>query len=472
MSGHVLVVDDDLKVVRLVCRALGRAGFDVASASTGADAVRMMEDEPAAVVLDVDLPDADGRTLLERFRVEWPDVSIVMFTAFGDVEQAVECMQRGACDFVQKPFQPPRMVASVRNAVTQWRLRVRVQTLARELKEERGFSAILSAAPSMRRPLELLKRAAANDVTVLVEGESGTGKELAARAVHAESPRHDGPFVSFKCGAVPEGVVEAELFGRERSLLPGAAVEHKGVFERADGGTLFLDEVAELRPDLQVRILRVLQERAVTRIDGIMPRRLDVRLVAASRLDLRAEMRSGRLREDVYYRIAVFPVTLPPLKDREGDVPLLAHAFLAQFAQRHGRQVNGFTAEALAALTSYEWPGNVRELENAVERAVLVEDGAAVSLASLPDAVVCAVERSATSLVRAAEAATFLRAVPAAPAPADSEILPLEELERQAIVHALESTGGDVSAAAARLGVGRATIYRRAERYRYRQTAM
>ena len=471
MPGHVLVVDDEPKVVRLVSRVLGRASLDVASAGTAADAIRMMDDEPAAVVLDIQLPDADGKELLDRLRSEWPNVSVVMFTGFGDVEQAVECMQRGACDFVQKPFQPARLVAAVRNAITQGRLRARIETLAQELRSEHGFASILTTATSLRRPLELLRRAAQSDVTVLIEGESGTGKELAARAVHAESQRHDGPFVALKCGAIPESLVEAELFGQERGFLADASAAHKGVFERADGGTLFLDEVTELRADLQVRVLRALQERAVTRVGGIMPHRLDVRIVAATRYDLAAEVRAGRLRDDVYYRLAVYPVRLPPLREREGDVPLLAHAFLARFAQRLGKQVDGFTTEALAALTSHDWPGNVRELENAVERAVILEDGAAVSLASLPDGVVVAVERSPTSLVRAARATTFLRAVPAARETADADIVPLEEVERQAIIHALEVTGGDVTNAAARLGVSRATIYRRAERYRYRQTA-
>jgi DNA-binding NtrC family response regulator len=471
MSGHVLVVDDDRKAAELVSRVLTAAGIESATAATGADALRMIEDEPAAVVLDIDLPDANGKDLLARFRAQRPNLSVVMFTGFGDVEQAVECMQLGACDFVQKPFQPARLVAAVRNAVTQTTLRARVDSLAQELRVEHGFGAIVGTSEPLQHALDLLRRAAQSEVDVLIEGESGTGKELAAHAVHAESARRDGPFVTVDCGGIPDGLLEGELFGHERGSFAGTTASRRGAFEQADGGTLFLDDVGELRNDVQVRVLRALLDRAVTRAGGGPARRVDVRVIAATDRDLRAEIQRGTFRDDLYYRLAVFPVRLPPLRECSADVILLAHSFLSRFTQRHRRSVDGFTQEALNALCNYSWPGNVRELENAVERAVILEDGAALSLASLPDAVVCAVERSASSIVRAAAGTTLLRAVPTAPAPQgdEEEIVPLDELERRAIVRALEVTGGDVQVAATRLGVSRATIYRRAERYRYRR---
>jgi len=470
MPGHVLVVDDDRKVVKLIASVLGAAGIDVASAADGAEGLRKMEDEPGAAILDIHLPDMNGKELLEQVRARWPHVPIVMITGFGDVEQAVECMQRGASDFVQKPFQSARLLAAARNALTQGELRARIAVLSRELTVEHGLSSILGASPAIRRAVDLLKRCAQSDVAVLLEGETGTGKELAARAVHAESARREGPFVTLDCGAIPETHAEVELFGHERVAFEGATSAHKGVFERAGGGTLFLDEIEELRPDLQLRLLRVIESGAVTRAGGTMERRIDARIVSGSRRDLRDEVRAARLREDLYYRLAVFPVRLPPLREREGDVPRLAHAFLARYADRHRRQINGFTDQAMQALLAYGWPGNVRELENAVERAVVLEDAASISLESLPDVVVCAIERSAASIVRAARGTTFLRVVREAGTPAaEKGIVPLEEVERRAIVRALEATAFDVQKAAALLGISRATLYRRAEKYRYRR---
>jgi DNA-binding NtrC family response regulator len=408
--------------------------------------------------------------LLAQFRARWPHASVVVFTGFGSVENAVESMRRGACDFVQKPFQPARLVAAVRNAVAQSTLRTRVDTLSHELRAECGFGSILGAGEPMRLALDLLRRAARTDVPLLLSGESGTGKELAARAVHAESARRDGPFVAVNCGDVVPGHVEAELFGRVRVAPDETTSAREGAFERADGGTLFLDSVDELRPELGVRVMRAIQDRVVERGGSATSRRVNVRIMASTTGDLRESVRLGMIRDDFYYRLAVFPVRLPPLAERGDDVPLLAHAFLARCAARHRRSIGGFTQEALTAMRGYAWPGNVRELMKAVERGVVVEDGEAISLASLPEAVVCAVERSAGSIVDAARATTFLRVIPArAPEPGADEIVPLAELERLAIIRALEITGGDVQVAAARLGVSRATMYWRAERYRYRR---
>ncbi len=470
MSEHVLVVDDDRKIAELASHVLNSAGIETAEAGTGADALRMMEDEPAAVLLDLGLPDADGMDLLTQFRVRRPSASVVVFTGFGSVEKAVESMRRGACDFVQKPFEPARLVAAVRNAIAQATLRARVDTLSHELRKENGFGAIVGDSEPMRLALELLRRAAGSEVPLLIEGEGGTGKELAARVVHAESARRDAPFVATKCGAVSGVQAEVALFGRVRGDHGETTPGQEGAFERADGGTLFLDAVDELPPELQVRVARAMKDRVVARVGGGPSRRVDVRVAASARGDLRESVRRGTLREDFYYRLAVFPVRLPPLRERGDDVEQLAHALLVRFAARHRRPIGGFTREALAAIRGYAWPGNVRELMNAVERAVVVEDGEAISLASLPEAVVCAVDRSADSIVSAARATTYLRVIPnAAPGPAADEIVPLAELERVAIIRALEITGGDVQIAAARLGVSRATMYWRAERYRYRR---
>ena len=475
MSRKVLLVDDDPMSLQMVAFHLDHADIESTTAASGAEALRAMaEQEPGAIVLDLMLPDVVGAELLDRLHADWPGVPIVVLTAHGAVSEAVDCMRRGASDFVQKPFEGARLVASVRNALTQSALRARVETLSRGLRGGQGFGTILGDSPALRRAIDLLRRAAQSEVTVLIEGESGTGKEVAARALHFESGRRDGPFVAVNCGAIPEGLVESELFGHEKGAFTGAQAVRKGVFEQAEGGTIFLDELGELRTDLQVRLLRVLQERALTRVGGNTSRPVDVRVVAATNRDLRTEVGRGTFREDVYYRIAVFPVRLPALREREGDLPLLASAFLERFASRHRRDLRGFTDEAMAKMRAWRWPGNVRELENTIERAVILEDGQEISLASLPDAVVCGDAEqgaAAPAPVSSSSPPSSPRAAPAGasavsgPAAVAGEVVPLDEVERRSIVHALEATGGNVQEAANRLRISRATIYRKAERY-------
>ena len=456
-GARVLLVDDDPAILKVVAMELKREGIATIPASTGAEALRAAADEaPEAIILDLSLPDAAGKDLLARFRKDLPGTPVVMLTAADRVEDVVECMRLGAADYVSKPFERARLLASVRNALETAALRGRVESLARELRRGEGFDAILGGSPATRKSVELLRRAAATEVTVLLEGESGTGKEVAARAVHAEGPRRTGPFVAVNCGAIPEGLVESELFGHEKGAFTGAVAARRGRFEEADGGTLFLDEVGEIRPDLQVRLLRVLQDRAVQRVGGTGTRPVDVRVMAATNRDLKAALANGGFREDLYYRLAVFPVRLPALRERDGDAALLADAFLARFSARHRRPGRAFSPEARRALAAHAWPGNVRELENVVERAVLMEDGETISLASLPDAVVDAL---------AAPAARPPAPGAAVAPPRPDEIRPLEEEERRLVLRALEATGGNIQEAATRLRISRATIYRKMERW-------
>jgi transcriptional regulator with PAS, ATPase and Fis domain len=305
---------------------------------------------------------------------------------------------------------------------------------------------------------------AINDVVVLLQGESGTGKEVAARAIHAESPRHDGPFVTVNCGAIPEGLIESELFGHERGSFTGATASRLGSFEQANGGTIFLDEIGELRMDLQVRLLRILQDRSVRPIGGSNAREIDVRVIAASNRDLKDEVARGNFREDLYYRLAVFPITLPPLRDRETDALLLADAFIARFSESTGKPLRGFSPEARHLIESYPWPGNVRELENVIERAVILEDGARISVASLPIIVArgAGAKASSTSAESTSVAASSVERATALTA---DDIVPLEEEERRIIRRALELTNWDAREASRRLRIGRATIYRKIDRY-------
>ncbi len=470
MTGRVLLIDDDPAMLRLVAHELGLEGIVTVQASSGAEGLRLLEEEaPSAVVLDLLLPDIPGRALLPRIEALRPGTPVVVLTVQSGVEDIVECMRLGAVDYVPKPFERTRLVASVRNAAARGHLQERVESLARELRRGEGFGEILGRSRAMDRAVELLRRAAASDVSLLLEGESGTGKEVAARAVHAEGARRTGPFVAINCGAIPEGLIESELFGHEKGSFTGAAGARRGRFEEADGGTLFLDEVGELRLDLQVRLLRVLQERRVQRVGGTGSHPVDVRVIAATNRDLKAAIAAGEFRDDLFYRLSVFPVRLPPLREREGDVLLMADAFLKRFAVRHRRQIAEFSPEACRALEAWSWPGNVRELENVVERAVIMEDGGVISLGSLPD--LLAESRPGAGGAGAAAAGGAGAAPPPPPPPAArgparvEEILPLDDEERRLVLRALDATRGNVQEAATRLGISRATIYRKLERW-------
>ncbi len=476
MTATVLLVDDDTKLIRLLEHEIRDAGYNPLAATTGEEAIeRFQRDEPDVVVLDLHLPDVSGIELLGRFRRESPEVPVVVLTAQGAVEAVVECMRLGAVDYVQKPFDRTRLITSVKKAHDHGNLQWRLSALTAELRKGEGFDRILGESPAIRRCVDLLKRAVASDVTVLLEGDSGTGKEVAARALHAESARRSGPFVAVNCGAIPEGLIESELFGHEKGAFTGATERRRGCFEQANGGTIFLDEIGELRTDLQVRLLRVLQERAIQRVGGTGKRNIDVRVLAATNRDLKAMASVGGFREDLYYRLAVFPVRLPPLRERSHDVLLLAEAFVQRFAKSHGRRIAGVTSEARRALESYDWPGNVRELENVLERAVILEDREAISLDSLPDEVLCAIDPGqppqfqVTPQSSAGEAgAAVASAVPPPPAPSPEtaeDISPLHDEECRLIRRALELTGWNIVEAARRLGIGRATIYRKIERY-------
>ena len=483
-SGRVLLVDDDPGILSLVRDILHEEGMPTVTAETGGEALaRLRGESPDAAILDLFLPDVPGRDLLERFRLDHPHMPVVVLTGGGGVADAVECMRLGAFDFLQKPFERTRLVASVRNALAHGRLLRRVESLARELRESQGFDRILGESPPLRRAVDLLHKAAESDVTLLLEGESGTGKEIAAKAVHAGSVRRPGPFVVVNCGAIPEGLIESELFGHEKGSFTGAVESRRGHFERADGGTLFLDEVGELRLDLQVRLLRVLQEREIVPVGGSEPRRVDIRVIAATHRDLRRKVEEGGFREDLYYRLAVFPVRLPPLREREGDIPLLAEAFFRAAADRLGKTFRPLSLGAARALAAYAWPGNIRELENVCLRATILEEGSLISLGSLPEDIVCAFEEElaagdgagvappAAEPPERAELPTRERSgqgegagSPGPPA-GEEPVLPLEEVERRAILAALERTRWRIPEAATLLKIGRATLYRRVDRY-------
>jgi two-component system response regulator HydG len=370
-------------------------------------------------------------------------------TAYGTVETAVSAMKEGAYDFITKPVKRHAIVKSVRQALEKASLVAENRALRAQLAGLGSSGGLIGAAPAFRAAVDVLRQAAASSATVLLQGESGTGKELAARLIHDLSPRASGPFVPVNCAAIPETILESELFGYEKGAFTGAAARKEGRFERAHGGTLFLDEVGEMSPSVQVKLLRVLQDGMVERLGGTQPVQVDVRIVSATNKDLVGEVKAGRFREDLFYRLDVVTVRLPPLRERREDVPMLAAAFLRRFTQKNGKAIQGFTANAQAALERYDWPGNVRELQHAVERAVVLGRGEALDLPDLPEPV--------------------QRAAGSAPGPAPGSVVipvgtPMDEIERLVIRETLRHTRGDKTLAAQLLGIAPRTIYRKLDR--------
>jgi len=372
MAGEpILVVDDDPGLLTLMKARLEGAGYRVALAAGGEEALlRANENIFSAAILDLKMEGMDGIALMEQLLKIQPHLPVIILTAYGTIERAVEATKKGAYDFLTKPFEAKDLLYRIEKALEVGRLKVEVVRLRHLVKERYNFESIIASSEKMRHILSQVGQIAATDSTVCLYGESGTGKELMAKAIHLSSPRSDGPFVAINCGAIPEGLLESELFGHVKGAFTGADQPKKGLLQQADGGTLFMDEIAELSPQLQVKLLRVFQDRELYAVGGVQPVRVDIRLIAATNQDLKKAIREGRFREDLYYRIHVIPIVLPPLRERIEDVPLLANHFLRHFNQTMNKSVEGFSPEAMQRLMLYGWPGNVRELANVVERAV------------------------------------------------------------------------------------------------------
>ncbi len=452
---RVLVVDDSDAMREGMMLTLNRLGYEVRGVKNGAEALAAYARRHAEVVItDLRMVPMDGLEVVRRLRELDAEATVVVVTAHGSVPAAVEAMRLGAIDFVEKPFSPELLAARVEKAAEIARERrrardahARAAALDEDRAREAGPLGLVGESEVMARVREQVKKVAATDATVLVLGESGTGKELVARALHSQSRRRDRPFVPVSCAALPEGLLESELFGHEKGAFTGAGRRKIGRFELADGGTLFLDEVGELPPAVQVKLLRVLQEHRFERVGGEETIEVDVRLVSATNRDLRARAAAGTFREDLYYRLAIVPLTLPPLRARPGDLALLAGHFLAKHAGRIGRRPAGFEPRALEVLARHAWPGNVRELENAVQQAMVFAEG---------------------DLVRAEDLPAALRDAPAAlPIPTGDRPLPeiLDDLERQLVADALARAHGVKAEAARLLGVKASALYYKLEKY-------
>ena len=442
----VLVVDDDRANLDSVARIFQRESLATLTASNGSEALELLRrPEVSVMVTDLMMPGMDGQELLKAARTIRPDVEVVLMTAYGTVETAVAAMKDGAYDFITKPLKRHSLVKAVQKALEKHDLAAENRVLKARLAEMGNTRTPIGQSPAFRAMMDTLRQAAPSTATVLLMGESGTGKELAARALHEQSQRAKGPFVAVNCAALPESILEAELFGVERGAFTGATTRREGRFERAHGGTLFLDEVGEMPLSAQVKLLRVLQEGELERLGGTQTVKVDVRIVAATNKDLVREVAEGRFREDLYYRLNVVEVRIPALASRREDIPLLADAFLRRFAAKNAKVLRGFSPDAVSLMENYAWPGNVRELEHAVERAVVLAKGEVLEVSDLPETVRKGPLGSAGQLV-----------IPIG--------TPMEEIERRVIHETLRHTKGDKTLAARLLGIAARTIYRKLER--------
>jgi two-component system response regulator HydG len=453
VTPHVLLVDDDAEMCRLVADRLARGGTHVTWCTAPSEAIaHLAGDAVDVLVTDLRMPEMSGLALAERVAANHPDVPVIVITAFGDLDAAISAIRSGAYDFLNKPFEIEELELRVRRAHQHRRLRAEVRRLREVVDATAGFGELVGESAPMQRLRATLARFAPSDATVLLTGETGTGKELVARALHAQSPRRDGPFVPVDCGAIPKELIESEFFGHARGAFTDARAARKGLFAEADGGTLFLDEVGELPLDLQPKLLRVLQERAVRPIGANREERLDVRVVAATNRDLEALVEEGRFRRDLFFRLEVLRVPLPPLRERGRDVLLLAQHFLRRAAERAGKHVAGLSGPAAERLLEYAWPGNVRELEHCMERAVALASYSEVMVDDLPER------------IRSYHGEHWI-VTGAGP----DELVPMEEIERRYILRVLDAVGGSKTRAARILGLDRKTLYRKLERYAARR---
>src|SRR5271166_1126697 len=388
-AGSVLIIDDEAAIRESLETLLGLEGYAVESAESGEEGLaRIGERSFDLVLLDLALPDRHGMDLLSEIRVQYPWLSIIMVTAYGTVENAVRAMQAGAANFVQKPWDNEKLLADVRTAVARHRAEEENVQLKRALKQRYNFENIVGKSEPMLKIFDLVAQVAPSRSTVLLQGESGTGKELIAKALHLNSPRRERPFVPVNTGSMPPDLLESILFGHVKGAFTSAVASKKGLFEIADRGTLFLDEIGTMSLDTQSKILRVLQDRKFMHLGGVHELQVDVRIIAATNVDLRQQVRDGKFREDLFYRLNVITIDLPPLRQRKNDIPLLAQHFAQKFAEENGKPPLHIPPEAMRPLLDYDWPGNVRELENVIERAVVLANGASLTVDLLPDGMV------------------------------------------------------------------------------------
>ncbi|RJR49248.1 MAG: sigma-54-dependent Fis family transcriptional regulator [Desulfobacteraceae bacterium] len=444
MSGQsVLIIDDEENMRHMLKVMLMKAGFAAEAAANGFDGLDAMERTPFDYILcDIKMPRMDGMSFLKKAREKFPEKTYIMMSAYGTMESALEAMKLGAYDYISKPFKQDEVLLTLKKVEERERLKaenLELKNRVEEIDRKYSFSNIIARSEAMANVFDLVRKVSDHKTTVLITGESGTGKELIARAIHTSSPRASGPMIPINCGGIPENLLESELFGYRKGAFTDAVKDKTGYFEEADRGTLFLDEIGDLPLPLQVKLLRALQEGEITPLGGVSPRRIDVRVIAATSKDMKKEVEGGRFREDLYYRINVMPIHLPPLRERRGDIPLLFGYFIDMFNKKLKKNVEGLSSKALPMLMAHSWPGNVRELENVTERAVLLARGRWITPEDLPENI------------------SSGEVFPSSAGPVETLSLKKagKNLERELIRRALALTGGNRSQAARILEVSR-----------------
>jgi len=458
---RILIIDDEESMRHMLSIILKKEGYEVVSAESGQQALKVLgKDDFNFILCDIRMPDMDGLEFLRRLKTQdarheikdlslepsafSPQPVVIMMSAYGTIDTAVECMRLGAYDYISKPFKADEIIITLKKAEERERLKSENIRLKKAFQEDYDFRNIIASSPQMLDIFKLIEKVANYNTTVLITGESGTGKELIAKAIHYNGSRKDKPFIAINCGAIPETLLESELFGHVKGAFTDAVRNKSGLFEEADGGTIFLDEIGELPKELQVKLLRVLQEGELRKVGDSKSRKIDVRVIAATARDLSGEIKKGNFREDLFYRLNVVPVTIPPLRERQGDIPLLVNHFTVIYAKKFGRPIRGVNDEAMKYLISYPWPGNVRELENVIERAVILEDADMIKSENLP----FIKEPSAISHQPSANTGFSIKKAE-------------EAIEKELITKALEMTHGNKTKAAELLEIShRALLYK------------
>ncbi len=440
---HILIVDDEKDTRDFMARAL-EENYMVSTAANAEMAMAALADDPSIVLMlsDVRMPGADGLQLLKAAKEKYPKLVCILLTAFGTVDQAVSAMKDGAEDFIMKPVDLDQLDLRVAKALEKADLEKEVANLRQQIDEQFGLDNMIGASPKMRRVFDMVRRVAKSSATVLLQGPNGTGKDMVAHAIHNHSVRANGPFIAVNCGAIPHSLIESELFGHEKGSFTGAVTQHIGSFESANHGTIFLDEIGELPLDMQVKLLRVLENRSFTRVGGNQEVQVDIRVVAATNRDLKTMVEAGTFREDLFYRLNVVDITLPALKERPEDIPLLVARFIKELSEKNGLPARGITPAAMHLLEGYDWPGNVRELRNTIERMVVLAPGDQIDVDDVPESI-----------------------QPSAPLPPSPASGTIGENEKAQILSMVKTCNGNLSKAARQLGISRRTIYRKLEQY-------
>jgi two-component system response regulator AtoC len=449
----IFVVDDEQAISKLLSYwAKDKWKYQVETFANAEDALRNLGKKPDVILLDIMLPGMDGIETLKRIKQTDLDLPVIMLSAQGSIEVAVEALRYGAYDYFTKPIDQQKLELAIKNAIRNYDLTKELVSLKENVKKEYSFDNIISADGKMQDVFKLVTKVLHNDITVLIYGESGTGKELIARAIHYNGERKDKPFIVVNCASIPRELLESELFGHEKGSFTGAHQRKLGKFELAKGGTIFLDEVGELEMLLQAKLLRVIQQKEFERIGGTELIKTDVRIISATNRELKKAVENMEFREDLYYRLNSFPISIPPLRQRKGDILILTENFIKRFSQKLGKDIKGFSKRALKLIYEYNWPGNVREMENTIERCIIITDKDTIDVEDLP------------AHLRTGEASSGFEYT--GPLFSDETIIPFEKLKEESIRHALLITNGNIVEAAKKLQLGRATIYRLMEKYK------